>query len=217
MKIVTVTSPAEKDSIYRFRYDVNVLECGKSFPGIDHCRGTIIDEADRYGTLLAAYTAGETPVLAGSARVIIGSEAGFGELAALYRMRAAGQCFPQQCSITSRLVVQADYRCSTVLGRLAVAAYRQGASAGVRMNYIHCRAENYRLFKKMGYRSHMPPLHDPVLGLIYPMVLLLADGAHFDALSSPFRKLWKQYYSESESPVDYEECFRAALQDNVCV
>ncbi|MBM3466201.1 MAG: hypothetical protein FJX76_29290 [Armatimonadetes bacterium] len=39
-------SPAEREAIYRFRYDVYVAELGKAMPHADHERRTVRDPED---------------------------------------------------------------------------------------------------------------------------------------------------------------------------
>ena len=175
----------ERESIFRLRYDVYVAELGHAkLAHVDRERRMLVDDLDATGQLFLAESEGRT---IGTLRY--NDAAGFsGEFARRYgadRLREAGI---GEWIYVSRLMISQDVRGRGALQPLLTASYEHMLAHGVRCALINCAPGLVRMYEQLGFRRHMEGFVEPELGYRVPMMLLLRDAEHLEAVRSP---LWK--------------------------
>ncbi len=182
--IEEAVSERDRMEVYRFRYRVYVEEMRRKQQYADHTAKTVCEPLDEWGEILAARD--EEGHVVGTVRYNFGASGSFGYYTDLYEMKRAGRYFPEQVSITTKLMVSPTLR-NTRLGlELALATFRLGLRLGDKFDFIDCNAPLVSFFERLGYRRYLKDIEHPEYGAVVPMVLALDDLAHFEALGSPF-------------------------------
>jgi hypothetical protein len=192
-----VETPSEFEEVSRLRYDVYVSEMNLSMRHADHSRRSLSDPLDEFGVLLVALDAGR---VVGSVRVNFAADGSLGEYEDLYRLPMFGAYYPAGISISTKLVVAADYRRSTLPLQLMCAGYRAMVARGALFDAIDCRPALVPLFKRVGYRQVAPSFVHPDDGIHVPLVLSIADLEFLRTLRSPFLR-WATAAPNHEQPL----------------
>ena len=194
-RIRIAVTQEQKDAAFRLRYKVSILELHKKYNCADHLTSMVHDEldlADRSTILFAEIDS--IPVA--TIRVTWGGQyipENFVETFSLSRFSR----FPHSAfSFTSRLVVDNEWRHSSVLAKLLDAGYRIARDHGSRFDFCHCTPALVSLYEQLGYRRYKSNVIDPDVGYHVPMVLLLENHGHFHAIHSPLQRP-ARYYQNS--------------------
>jgi len=182
--IKVAQTDAERDAIYRFRYQVYIEEMGKPYRHADHERKRLSDPLDENATLL--YFAREDKIL-GTLRINWGEDlTAFRTFAKSFNLGRFKSFPATSISFCSRLMVHKDHRSSAIAAHLSTAAYQLGRDRGVQFNFVHCVPRLLRLFERMGFRQYKQHFQDAEVGEQVPLVLVVEDIEHLKAIGSPF-------------------------------
>lgn len=190
---------AEREAIYRFRYDTYVREMNRTQTYADHERGWVKEPLDDTAHLLGAFAGAEA---VGTYRINFGRTSDLGMYDQLYGMNWAGEFHPWHTSISTKFMVAAKYRGSALGIKLAVAAYKFARMNGIEFDFIDCNDHLLGFFGYLGYRQYTGHITHPEYGIVNPLVLSLSDEAHLQAVKSPFRKVYAEY-SLTRASVNY--------------
>lgn len=179
-------TPAEREAIYRFRYDTYVREMNRTQQYADHDRGWIKEPLDDTAHVLGAFVGDE---VVGTYRANFARTSDLGIYDQLYRMNWAGEFHPWHTSISTKLMVAPQYRGSALGIRIAVAGYKLCRMHGIEFDFIDCNDPLLGFFGYLGYRQYQEQIVHPEYGRVNPLVLALSDEAHLQAVKSPFRKV----------------------------
>lgn len=196
--IVTLAGDAaEREAVYRFRYDVYVREMGKvRMAGADHAAGRLTDADDEHARLYVA--AAPDGTMLGTLRVATGDHgipAAFRDLGGFERF---GEFRPEAMSFTSRLMVAPGARGSAALNALLGRAYRDMLDSPVQVDFCACVPGLVDLYEHLGYRRFTGNVVDPVVGYQVPLALVLRDAEHLAAIRSPLWRLLRGHPSAGE-------------------
>jgi hypothetical protein len=176
------SSPAEKEAIYRLRYDVMVDGMGKPLSA-DHRRRIVDDALDDWADHLYIERQGE---------VVAAVRLNQGQLdrwpahyARWYGLHRFAGFEEPDLSLSSRLVVGRRWWGSIVMAKLFLAAYSLGLQRGFRFNFCHCTPGLVGLYSQLGYRRYRENFVDGELGLRVPMVMVVRDFAYLQRSGSP--------------------------------
>ena len=194
----------ERQAVYRFRYRVYVEEMSRPQIYADHHRKLIIEPLDTTGHILAAYDSQDEVV--GTVRFNVGIDEQFGIYTELYRLESFGPFFPAKISITTKLMVSANYRHGRLAIKLAKRCYERGLELGTCFDCIDCNAHLVPFFKYLGYRQLWPEVDHPEYGRVVPLVLAMNDVRYLTRIGSPLAEVAFCNHAES---VDF---FRDVLQ-----
>jgi CRP-like cAMP-binding protein/GNAT superfamily N-acetyltransferase len=188
IEIREAIDPMMRERVFRFRYDVHVRELGKGGPGVDHEAGTIIDPGDEGAALFFAEEEGR---IVGCGRTNFGVE---GPIPENYRAwfktgPAETHLGTERVSVTSRLMVDPTYRGRTLASLLVMNMYQRAVEHGVITDFIMCEPNLLRLYYRLGYRQHLPPIRPVGPGMRVPLVLTVQDWQHLIRVESPFAML----------------------------
>ena len=183
IKIGFAESEDVKEKIYRLRYAVYVEEMGKRPSYADHTRKVLHDELDDGAHLVYAEVDGS--VIA-SVRLNILSESRVDQfLSDAYHLPLWRQSWPaESLSITSRLVLQRQWRGSAVVGQLLLALYAFARERDLHFNFLNCAPGLVELYEQMGYWRFGEGFVDPDVGYHVSMVLPLQDHEHLKEVRS---------------------------------
>ena len=172
-RIRIATTDAELEDVHRLRYTVYAEELGRVQAYANHTERTIVEPLDRGALIYVAYE-GERCV--GTVRVNYTATSEVGDYASLYRMAEVGADYPRHTSITTKMIVAADYRNTTLAYRLAVAGYRQMLSDGIQHDFIDVYPIRIPFFQKLGYRVHAENAYHVEFGHVTVMRLATRDA-----------------------------------------
>jgi predicted GNAT family N-acyltransferase len=179
-------SAAEREAVYRLRYEVYVEEL-RMFGGVaDHAARRLTDPHDERSRLLLATVDGE-PV--GTLRLTWGGDGAFSEeFVETYALdRFAAVVPPERVLVGTRFMVPVDHRGGMVPFRLIEAATRFGVEHQVEVALVDCQPHLIRMYLRLGFRSYCPTYNDPQMALMVPLALVVRDLAHLDRVRSPLR------------------------------
>lgn len=204
--IAIAQSQEVKQKIYRLRYAVYVEEMAKKPSYADHSNKFLVDELDQSGYLLYAEIDGE---IVASVRFNIVSEASVGEfLSNTYQLPLWLESWPAQClSLTSRLVLQSQWRGSAVLGKLLLALYALAREKDVHFNFINCSPGLVEFYEQIGYWRFGEGFVDPDVGYHVPMVLPTQDHVHLSKVRSFCTRLSRTMPSTDKGTLWFKEKF----------
>jgi predicted GNAT family N-acyltransferase len=183
--IKLAASSAEKEAIYRLRYDIYVLELGKSQFSSDHEKKMLSDEADHYAALF--YMESGKSVI-GSNRIQLGADM----LRSDYNKEVyktdliARSVEPEKIAIVDRLMVRPENRRSRVTHDLMLNTYLFALGKGVKLGLITTEEKYLQMYLRYGFRVYDQPAFLPSCEKRYKMVLSLCDRGHLTRVNSPF-------------------------------
>lgn len=180
-----VSSEAERQAVYRFRYQIYVEEMGRPQKDADPHRRWIKDRLDSDCELYAAFTPDGNIV--GTVRTNYSSNSDLGFYESFYRCDRFNELVHGNVSITTRLMTEPSYRRSTLAFRLACATYVDIVSNGIKLNIIDCNDHLVEFFRKLGFLEGFKDWHSEY-GHVNVMHLWLTDRAHLFETGSPFLK-----------------------------
>lgn len=180
------TTEAEREAIFRLRYQIYVEEM-RIFTGIaDHERRMLTDAHDATGRLIYATVDDE---IVGTMRLHLGGDAPFSdefeETYGLERFRPAVD--DAQMLILTRFMVRPEYRGTPLAFHLIGETGRVALEEGAQLAFCDCQTHLLRYYHRMGFRSYECPIYnDELLGTIMvPLVFVLGDLAHLERIRSP--------------------------------
>jgi len=176
-------SHRELAALYAFRYKVYVAEMGRTQKYADHHNQIIRDPLDDVAYNLVAWHGGD---VVGCVRVNFARDGGLNYYRELLRM-ADVPAWPDAVSLCTRLMVEANWRRSTLAARLAVACYELGLTNQIATNFIDCNDHLIPFFEQMGYELTHRPVHEEY-GQVNAMRFDLYDLPRLIEKSSPFRR-----------------------------
>lgn len=182
LEVKLALTPAEREAVYAFRYQVYVDEMGKPMAEADHERRMVKDAADDSGLVFAAYEDGE---LVGTLRVNIGLESMLGDpRLGIYDLHLFDDSDPARFAFASRFMLRRDYRGSMAAHKLSITALEAALAEDVRLCFCYCAPYLVSFYEQMGFRRYTDNFNDE-LGYRIPMVMVLFDLAHLRAVHSP--------------------------------
>jgi hypothetical protein len=186
VEIRRVTTTADLDAVCRFRYRIYVGEMNRWQIYADHAKETTVEPLDGTAVAFAAWDGND---IGGTVRSNYLRSSDIGSYFKMYDLSSVPGNLLEDTSITTKLMVSAANRRSTLPVRLACAAYESGLNAGLKLDFIDCNANLVGFFSGLGYVPHREGLSHPEYGLVTVMRL---EGTSLDLLArtrSPFYNL----------------------------
>ncbi len=210
------TTAAEREGIWRFRYDVYVRELGKTVPGADHARGWIRDPDEDDPSVTLLYT-GSPADVTGTLRVDRWPTGAVPEPAARkYGITEARALLALPMAEASRLMVRRQLRGKLIMPALARAAFELATKDGVRVSFAYCAPGLVAGYRRLGYRPYGAELIATADGLRCPLVLVVDDVPHLRAMASPLTSLARARFgagtAETTAVVEAELGLSGALE-----
>jgi GNAT superfamily N-acetyltransferase len=178
-----VVTEADRQAVYAFRYAVIVDELRLSIAAADHERRMVIDAEDDHGHSLAAFRDG---VIVGALRVNFLRD---GDVEPHRTIFGLDRLPPAQRAVTSassRFLVTAALRGTSLAVRITQAWYRFCRTTGIEWDYILVKGHLAGLYLRLGWVPVSESVHHPEVGVVVPLRLHLTDEPHLRAIRSPF-------------------------------
>lgn len=188
MEIKFVDSSSHLESVYRFRYRVYVDEMNRAQRYADHDARVIIDPLDSFGHILIALDKGR---LVGTLRINFLREGDIGEYNSFYGLEELTERERAVTSITTRLMIEKEYRSGTLAVRLSKAVFAFALRHQIETDFIDCNPPLDAFFSKMGHKKVRCITH-PEYGDVTVMKLNLLDQNYLRSIRSPFVRLRPQ-------------------------
>ena len=175
---------AEREAIFRLRYEIYVVDQRLFVEQADHARKLSYDADDSGARLFYAESDGE---VTGTMRLHWGGDGPFSPgLVAPYDLgRFAGVVAPKDAIVLTRFMVRADRRGGATALALIAAVTRFAHEHRAELLFCDCQPHLLRLYTAFGFRTYKPTYNDPVFGLMVPLVLVASDVEYLRSIQSP--------------------------------
>ncbi len=200
---------AEREAIYRLRYDTYVEELRLFRGQADHARLRLTDAHDATAHLLYAEVAGE---VVGTLRLHLGADAPFpASLAAPYAVERFLPWVPWgRLALGGRFMVRPEWRGSPVPLELLTHAVRWLHARGVALIFVDCQTHLLNLYRSLGFRACGGAFNHPEWGLMVPLIMVVGDRAHLERVGSPLRHQLPEEASAAEVAAQVEPLLEQA-------
>lgn len=183
LEIRLAESEDDLEAIYRFRYDIYVVEMQRKQRYADHAQRRIADPLDSCGHVLGAW---EDGALVGTLRTNFLRESDVGEYFDMYKLSAFSAETLPSVSISTRLMISPTHRKSTLAIHLICTNFEFCVAEGLSIDVMDCNAHLVPFFSKLGYQIHRDDLVHPEYGDVTVMYLQARDVRHLERIGSPF-------------------------------
>ena len=205
-KVIIAETQAERDAIYRFRYQVYVEEMQKRPNYADHQAKTLSDPLDETATLFYVMQQGQ--IIATLRRNWLNDC----ELEPLLEQQLAIPQFAaafsrSALSYSSRLMVAPAWRNSLAIGSIILAAYRIAREQQIQFDFLHTAPWLLPFYRALGYRHYLPHFLDRNVGVQIPQLLVLEDVDHLQVLRSPLYRLASQQHNRAFAQNWFQHCY----------
>jgi len=182
-----VTTSADRERVYRFRYQVYVREMGRTEPLACHRRQRLADPLDETALVLAASdtVTGDT---VGTIRSNLLRDGGTHHYEDLYGLGGLSATERETTSLTTRLMVTSTHRGGALAVQLAMASYALAGDKGIESDYIDCNDPLVPFFTRLGYQRVRRVIH-PQYGNVTVMRLEIGNRSHLSAVRSPLLRV----------------------------
>ena len=183
-------SEADREAIYRLRYDIYVEEMGYVFPGVDH-RGRRLAEAMLRPTRLLM--AEQDGALAGTLQFNWGAECAFTEEERrIYRLSDfVALVGDEETIIASRFMTRPSHRDSDLPARMLDTMFAFALDNNVRLLFLDCRPHLINNYLRLGFRTYAKTCNDPIAGMLAPLVFVIDDVEHLERIKSRLLPLFR--------------------------
>jgi hypothetical protein len=189
ISIQRVTSAADLEAVYRFRYSIYVEEMRRPQRYALHAERTILDPLDVSAHVFSATVNG---CVVGTVRCNVLARSDVGHYLVLYGLNELPHDLRRSTTITTRLMVAPRYRHGTLATRLASAIYEFGLRIGITQDFIDCNPPLDIFFTRLGYLRHKTDVLHPEYGSVCVMRLNLTDANHLRQIGSPFMRRYER-------------------------
>ena len=188
--IKMAATDAEREAIYRLRYEVYVEEMNIFGAVADHERRMLIDPNDADARLMYATVDGE---YVGTLRLNLGKDAPFSdEFEQTYnfeRFRPAAS--DEQMMAITRFMVKGSYRNSPVAFQLIAECAHVGLREGIEVAFCDCQPHLIRFYQRIGFRGYECPVYnDPEFGIMVPHAFVYGDVDYLKSIRSPVHAIF---------------------------
>lgn len=190
------SSEAERQDIYRLRYEIYIEEMGG---GQRHSEADVGARQfyDDWDAQAHHFYVSQDGGMVGCARLLFRRHGPF-ECEAQFELGRFVPAFPDQLSMSSRMAVHPGLRGSHLLKHLACAMFTFARDHAIRFDFIDCHPRLLPLYSRLGYRIYRPGFNHPKYTYVIPMVLVLDDCDYLERIRSPFASIAQAYPRSSE-------------------
>ena len=181
---------ADREAIYRLRYEIYVEEMGYAFPGVDHKARRLADPLARPTRMLMAEEAGK---LVGTLAFDWGAECAFtDEERGIYRFSDfVAVVGDENIMIASRFMTSPTHRDTDLPARLLDRMFGFALDNDVRLLFADCRPHLINNYLRLGFRTFAKTYNDPTVGMLAPLVFVIDDVAHLERIRSRLAPLFR--------------------------
>lgn len=183
---------AEREQIYRLRYEIYVEEMHIFGSVADHERRMLSGHNDEHARILYAKCGDE---LIGSLRLNLGKDGVFSqELETTYSLsRFRPTVKDEQMLVLTRFMVKKEFRGGPIAYRMIEEVAKICLTEQIEMAVCDCQPHLIRYYQRMGFRSYDCDVYnDGEFGIMIPLAFAIRDLAYLAAIRSPLKKALDQ-------------------------
>ncbi len=204
-KLKFASTADEKQTIFRFRYEIYVNEMDRYHGIADHKHRMLIEDVDASSRFLYADLGGE---IVGAMRWTWGGDARFdGPHIEQYSLQPFIDTLPiEQMIIGERFMVSRDHRGSDLLSRMFERYMDFCNQHRIQLVFGDCEPHLLNLYLGLGFRTYSERnISNPETGYLIPLVLVTEDIAYMQQIGSPMAKVLKDFGGSNRVPVNLDE------------
>jgi CRP-like cAMP-binding protein/N-acyl-L-homoserine lactone synthetase len=188
-KVRIAGTEAEKEEIYRLRYQVYIEEMGG---GNRHTEADLVARQlrDEFDERAYHFYVRQDGVIAASARLNLRRDGPL-ECEDEFELSRFAPAFPNYVSMSSRMVLHSALRGSHLLKQLTCAMYQFARSHDIQFDFLDSHPRLLSLYCRLGHRIYKAGFRHPKYVFVIPMVLVMDDLEHLEKVKSPFIPLAK--------------------------
>ena len=199
-------SEADREAIYRLRYDVYVEEMGRYRSVADHEKAHLKEPEDDTSRLFCAVD--EDGKVVGTMRVTWGGDTDFNQrMIDQYDLEPFLQSVPrEQMIVGERFMVTPDQRGSDVIFKLFQTYLQLVNEKRIQLIFGDCEPHLLNLYLGFGFRTYTRRnVNSPETGYLIPLVMVPEDIDHFRTVESPLVGVVKDFGEDCRTPNCVEE------------
>ncbi len=188
VRVQEVTSAADLEEVYRFRYRVYVDELHKPLPSADHERRVVTDELDEHARVLVAVD-DSAGTIVGTVRTLFGARHPLpDEILDRLKLRPMVAALGMDhITHSGTFMVDPAYRGLTIASQLVMHMVQLGFEVDTLADVCVAELALVKPYYQLGYRPYAAPFrpHDRA-GLRVPLVWTVRDRDYLREVDSPF-------------------------------
>ncbi len=197
--IKMATTDAERDAIYRLRYEVYVEEMQIFGAAADHERRMLIDPNDADAHLMYATVDDE---FVGTLRLNLGKDTPYStEFEQTYNFdRFRPTTATEEMMVLTRFMVKEAYRGTPIAFQMIAEVARIGLQEDVEIAFCDCQPHLIRYYQRIGFRGYECPVYnDPEFGIMVPMAFIFGDPDYLKSIRSPVHAIIAEGSTNAEA------------------
>src|SRR5438132_4094562 len=190
-KVIIATTEAEKEEIYRLRYEVYIEEMkgARRHTEADVAERRFRDELDDHAVQF--YVRQDAKIL-GCARLNLRRD-GPWECEDRFELEKFAPAYPTQIAIASRFALHPAVRGSVAMKELSYAVIDFSQKHEQRVCFLDCHPKLLPLYSRLGFRIYKPGFKHPKYTYVIPMVMVFGDLEYFERVNSPLLLIMQRY------------------------
>jgi CRP-like cAMP-binding protein/predicted GNAT family N-acyltransferase len=195
-KVCIATTDAEKEEIYRLRYEVYIeeMDLARRFTEVDPSERRMRDELDAHAVQFYIRQKGE---IVGCVRVNLRRD-GPWECEDRFELEKFAPAYPSHVAMASRFAVHPGARGSVIMMQLSCAMAVFLGKQEQRFCFLDCHPKLLPLYSRLGFRMYRPGFKHPKYTYVIPMVLTKGDLEHLERVNSPLVPILRDYPRTTE-------------------
>jgi predicted GNAT family N-acyltransferase len=190
-RVIIATTEAEKEEIYRLRYEVYIEEMdgARRHTEVDTSQRRMRDDLDDQGVQFYIRQKG---VVVGCVRVNLRRD-GPWECEDRFELDKFAPAYPDQIMMASRFAMHTGARGSALMMQLSCAVFEFCCEKNQHFVFLDCHPKLLPLYSRFGFRMYRPGFKHPKYTYVIPMVFANGDIEHLDRIKSPLAGIIRQY------------------------
>lgn len=204
-QIGLATTEAEREAVYRFRYEVYVEEMGRYRGVADHERRLFSEPVDAQSRIF--YAADGDRVVATSRLTWPGDGPLPERQVEQYQLQPFLEVLePQLVAVGERAMVAPDHRGSDLFLRLMEAGMEFVNAERIQVLFGACEPHLLPLYQSLGQRTYSRRnINSPEAGYLIPLLLVVEDVEYFRRLRSPLAEIVRDFGSDARVPAELDQ------------
>ena len=198
VEILDVTTDAQREAVYRFRYDIYVEEMGRYRDVADHEGRRLVEPDDELAKLKLIQYEGR---VIGTARLSWGAVPGAlnERIVEQYDLQAFLDAVPHEhLAVGERLMFPPEYRGGPLLFKFISESIVEFRKMGIQLFFGDCEPHLLNPYQSLGYRPYTRRhVNKPETGYLIPIMFVAGDLDYLKSIESP---LWKVLKDDGADP-----------------
>jgi hypothetical protein len=206
VEIIEVRTDAEREEVYRFRYDIYVEEMGRYGDVADHQGRRLVEPDDELAQLNLIRYEGR---VIGTARLSCGAVPGAlnQRIVEQYDLQPFLDAVPHEhLAVGERLMFPPEYRGGPLLFKFISESLMEFRKMGIQLFFGDCEPHLLNPYQSMGYRPYTRRhVNKPETGYLIPIVFVTGDLDYLKSIGSPLWGVLKDDGADPGVPENLDE------------